>query len=346
MEFLKGSKREFDDFINQININDNIAVITHTDLDGIVSAIFLEEILNSKNLKIKLLKFADYKNDIIKKLLPKLIKDNIKKIFILDLNIDSLALDDFNNLRKIIPTFLIDHHPIDPNLKDFSNIIKGESSNCAAQIINFLGNNFTEFLKTNWLLIPTMISEFSYKNKINMEFITSKHKNISSEDILNSYPGKLSILLNYSLIYYNDNLKIAFDLIRSDDREVLKKAYLIINKEINEQEENILKNSEYNKEKDLYFYYFKPKHRIKSMISTNLSLKKPNSTFVIATPEGKEKDFLNISSRNQSKRIDMNLLMKKGVQGLKNANGGGHPAAAGARLLKKDLKKFKENILK
>ena len=38
--------------------------------------------------------------------------------------------------------------------------------------------------------------------------------------------------------------------------------------------------------------------------------------------------------------------MKLVTKGLKNATGGGHAAAAGARIMKKDLKKFKENILK
>ena len=41
----------------------------------------------------------------------------------------------------------------------------------------------------------------------------------------------------------------------------------------------------------------------------------------------------------------MNKLMKKGVSGLENATGGGHVPAAGGRFMKKDLEKFKENIL-
>jgi len=41
----------------------------------------------------------------------------------------------------------------------------------------------------------------------------------------------------------------------------------------------------------------------------------------------------------------MNKLMKKGTEGLENATGGGHIPAAGGRFMKKDLQKFKENIL-
>ena len=42
----------------------------------------------------------------------------------------------------------------------------------------------------------------------------------------------------------------------------------------------------------------------------------------------------------------MNLLMKEGIKGLENATGGGHVHASAAKFLKKDLEKFKENLLK
>ena len=162
MQLIIGSEQEFINFINNIKKQDSIAILTHTDLDGITSAIFLEEILKSR--KIKILKFVDYKNDVLKKLEPKLKKQNISKLFILDMSIDSLAFEDFERLRREIDVFLIDHHPANPLLKDYKNIIKGETSNCAAQIIHELGKSFTNFHNQNWLLFPTMISEFSYKN--------------------------------------------------------------------------------------------------------------------------------------------------------------------------------------
>ena len=53
MIFLQGSKKEFFDFISK---EDKIGILTHNDLDGIASAIFLEEILNIKNLKVDFIK--------------------------------------------------------------------------------------------------------------------------------------------------------------------------------------------------------------------------------------------------------------------------------------------------
>jgi len=346
MQFLIGSKQEFIDFINNIKKEDNIAILTHTDLDGIASAIFFEEILKSRKLKTCLIKFVDYKNDILVKLKPIFKKEKISKIFILDMAIDSLAFEDFESLRKEIPIFVIDHHPMNPELDNFKNIIKAESHNCATQVVHEIGKNLTDFKEKNWLLIPTMISEFSYKNQENMEFIQSIYPKITEENILNSEPGKVCGIINYALIYYNDSMKKIYDIVCNGNLKVLEKCHKIIDTEIKKELENFVKNGELYENKKLYFYLFKPKHRIKSMISTELSLKKPDYSFVLITQEGKDKNYLNASARNQSKNQDMNQLMKKAIHGLTNANAGGHIPAAGARFMKKDLKKFKENLLR
>jgi len=55
--------------------------------------------------------------------------------------------------------------------------------------------------------------------------------------------------------------------------------------------------------------------------------------------------FLKISARNQKGKRDMNKLLGESVKGLEEATGGGHPKAAGGTFLKKDLEKFKQNIL-
>ena len=58
------------------------------------------------------------------------------------------------------------------------------------------------------------------------------------------------------------------------------------------------------------------------------------------------KTGLKLSARNQSKKQDMAALLKKGIQGLKDAVAGGHIPAAGGSCLREDLAKFKENLLK
>jgi single-stranded DNA-specific DHH superfamily exonuclease len=60
MDFIKGSKEEFFNFLQNIDKNENLAIITHNDIDGISSAIFLEEILLSRQLKKPVIFFTDY----------------------------------------------------------------------------------------------------------------------------------------------------------------------------------------------------------------------------------------------------------------------------------------------
>jgi hypothetical protein len=55
---------------------------------------------------------------------------------------------------------------------------------------------------------------------------------------------------------------------------------------------------------------------------------------------------MKVSAKNQSGNEDMAKLLMKGIEGLEESTAGGHVPAAGARFLKKDLQKFKENILR
>ena len=60
MEYLVGNKQIFIDYLNKLEKKDKIAVITHIDLDGIASAILINEILKQKKLKINSLSFINY----------------------------------------------------------------------------------------------------------------------------------------------------------------------------------------------------------------------------------------------------------------------------------------------
>ena len=82
MEFLTGSKQEFLNFLNSIDKEDNVAILTHIDLDGITSGIFLEDILKNREIKLKYLDFLFYGNGLFNKIINKLKKQNISKVFI------------------------------------------------------------------------------------------------------------------------------------------------------------------------------------------------------------------------------------------------------------------------
>jgi len=344
MDFLTGSKQEFDTFIKSIKKEDKIAVLTHTDLDGIASAVFLSEILKINNLKIKIIKFLQYKSGLIKSILSELLSNDITKLFILDFNCDAdeNGIEDFEELRKNIPTFLIDHHPSSPNLKDKRNILKTKSEDCTALTVYNLGKEYFRKEKYIELVCSAMITDFSFTNKNNLEFIKEYYPDFN-ENYLKSSIGKKADLLSLALIYFRSKLIHPYKLILNNKIEDLEKYSKFVKKEVDKILDDFEKNKESYPNKNIYIYYFENSFGILSYISTELSIKYPNKTIIIISP--REKGFLGISGRNQTGDVDISNLIKKGISGLNNATAGGHKKASGGSIQKQDLDKFKENIL-
>ncbi|MEK6913757.1 MAG: DHH family phosphoesterase, partial [Nanoarchaeota archaeon] len=266
----------------------------------------------------------------------------INKVFIFDINVDS-DYEGFFMLKKKYDIFLIDHHPSDLQGK---NIIKTKSEDCTTFAIFEMTKEKFDLKKWEWLVCATMVSEFSFKDKSNFEFIKKHYPNVTLEEIYNSEPGEISKKLSSALIYLKRKKKKVFNLIFNNKLKRLSKYHEIIEAEIKEGVEKFKKEAEFYPEKNLYFYYGNPKYSVTSTIATFLSVKEPDKTFVFVSDINDEPDFIKVTSRNNNGRENMNLLMKKGIRELENANGGGHVPAAAARFLKKDLEKFKENILK
>jgi single-stranded DNA-specific DHH superfamily exonuclease len=342
MEYLIGKEKDFYDFLDGINRKDKVAIVSHTDLDGITSAIFLQEILKSKRIKPKVLEFVNPEELAFENLIERLKKKKITKIFMSDLSVGS-CLNNFEKLRISFDVFLIDHHPSNP--KDIKNILKTKTENCVAWIIYNLGSKVTNFEKWKTLVCATMITEFSYNNENNFNFLKTNFPDLTKESIMDSEPGKLSQVINSGLVFFKGKTKKIFDLIVKDKTEKLEKYHKVIQKEIQSLLDEFHKKAEFYSGKNLYFYYANPKFSVTSAVVTILSVADTEKTFIIASDIKEEPDFVKVSSRNQSGKVNLNELMKKGIEGLENATAGGHIMASAARFLKKDLEKFKQNIL-
>jgi single-stranded DNA-specific DHH superfamily exonuclease len=338
MKLLMGKHEDFINFLNSINDKDKIGIITHTDLDGVASAILMQEILKLKKIKIKFLNFTDYEKGMFEKIK---IKRGVNKIFILDVSIDS-DYEGFKRLREKYDIFLIDHHPSD--IEKQSNIIKLQSEDCAAFAIYTLAEGNFNLEKWKELLCATMVSEFSYKDKSNFQFIKNIYPEIREKEIYDSKPGETAKIISSALIYLKNPKKV-FNLITANKIEKLKKYHEILEKEIQACMNKFKKEAEFFPEKNLYFYYGNPRFNIGSTVITILSKKEEDKAFIFVSDSNDDDGYLKVSSRSQGDKENMNLLMKKGIQGLKNAIAGGHTHASGASLMKKDLEKFKKNIL-
>jgi single-stranded DNA-specific DHH superfamily exonuclease len=343
IKFLIGNKNTFFNFIDLITKKDNIAILSHNDLDGLASAIFLEQILNNKKIRLKIVEFLNYKKGMFLELLPKLNEKKITKIFISDIGADQTDFDGFEKLRKNFDCFLIDHHPIDENLKNTKNIIKTESGDCVAYVLYELGEGLFERKKWEWLVCSAIITDMSYKKKEVFDFVRKIYPKITIKNIENSEIGELSKTISSALIYSRDDLMKIYNLLKTKNLSKLNLYRKIIDDELKKIIIDFKNKAEFYPDKKIYFYVFHSKYHINSFISTKVSYQNPNCSFVIVHEDNDNK--IKASARNQDKTRDMNELMRKGIKGIENAVAGGHVVAAGASFPKKDLEKFKRNLL-
>lgn len=336
-----GKAKDFLEFLNRLTKKDKIAIITHIDLDGIASAILMREILKQKKLKISSLNFINYHEGMFEEV-EKNFKKGTNKIFILDINPES-DIEKFHDLRSRYDVFLIDHHPFKIEIE---NMIKTKSEDCVTFAIFELAGR--EFYLDEWkeLICATMIAEFSYNSKSNLQFLQEHYPSINSGNVDYSVPGEISKKISSALIYLKGSEQNVFDLVLHKKFKKLDKYHFIIEQEIQNGIEQFEKEAEFFPKKNLYFYYYSPAFGITSVVTTILSVRDKKKTFVFVSNIKSNPDFVKVSCRNQSGKEDLNQLMKKGVKGLENATGGGHIKAAGAMFMKKDLSKFKENILR
>ena len=275
MEYLKGSKEEFFDFLNSISKKDKVAVLSHTDLDGIASAVFMEEILKANGIKVKEILFRSY--DDTKTELDKLKESDITKLFICDISVDSVAPIEFKNLRKEINVFWIDHHPLLDTFEYEDKIIKTNSHDCVALVIYNLGKGFIDYKKWNWLVCANMISEFSFKSKENLKFLQKTYSDVTEQNIFDSELGEISKKIGFASIYFRDNTNLLFELLLKQDIAKLDVCSSKVKKEVENVVEDFKKNAEFYPERNLYYYSYSPKFRMNSIASTIISLL-PNNT--------------------------------------------------------------------
>lgn len=345
MKFLVGKKADFIDFLNSINKKDKIGFLSHNDLDGIGSSILLEEILQDKQLNnIKMKIFLDYKKNIFSEVYQLLKKEKISTLFISDLNPENIDADGFERLRKEFKVFSVDHHPLG-QLKDTKNIIKSESTQCTTFVYYQLGREVIDIKKWKWLVYAASISDFSYKNPNILKFIQESYPEVTMENIHDSKIGKISSIISSSLIYFVDNIKKVYELIKKQNLNKLEKYDIKIREEIAKWVKKYQEEAEYFPERNLYFYYYTPKFNITGVVTEILSNKKPDTTFVSVSDIQNDNNKVKVSARNQNSKEDMIQLIKKGMQGLENAVGGGHVPAAGGSFMKEDIKRFKKNII-
>ena len=96
---------------------------------------------------------------------------------------------------------------------------------------------------------------------------------------------------------------------------------------------------------DLVIYYVKPKYKVSSSLSTILNLQYFKDNTILLIAEYDDKEYLEISARDQRCIIKLNELLRECIKDSDGSSAGGHIPAAGARIKKKDLGIFKKRLI-
>ncbi|VVB84015.1 DHHA1 domain protein [uncultured archaeon] len=339
--YIFGNSNDFSEFIDSISPKEKIGIVTHIDLDGIASGIFLQKIIESKGLKTDFIEFFDYNLKSINKILEK----SFHVLFFTDWNIDNFP-NELDILREEGRVFVIDHHPPNPSLANKQGIIKTESNYCSSQCLFDIAKerNYFDAKELEWLVCSSMIMDYTFNSEENIKFLKSIYPKLSEKDIWASEPAIIGNKIANALLYYKPDCKKVYELVLKKDLISLDGISDEIEKEIEDGEKRYLKEAEYFPSQNLYFGYLTTKHKMASPIVTRLSGRFDKTLIMVSDSE--EKGIVKFSARNQTGKVDLNQVLKKCIKGFKDATAGGHIRASGGSFPKNYINEFKERLLK
>jgi len=342
MNYEIGSKETFFEFLDSIGLYDKVAVLTHNDLDGLASGLFLEKILEAKGIKVNYIDFLDIKPNMVKEVSLKLNEENITKVFFADMGVDDLDFDGFEELRREKDVLLIDHHPTSEKVKDFKNIIKLASEYCVAHAVFVFGEGLIDYEQWGWLVSSAIFADYTFHFEKNFRFLQSFYPNVTKENLSSSALGLNARKISSALIYYKNDIKHVYNLVKERNLEELTEVYELIEEEVYRIVDDFSEKKIYFPENEIYFYEIDSKFDVLSYVTTLVAGAEPDKNFVFMY---RNKEIVKFSARSSNAKIDMGKLMKKGVNGFIGADGGGHFRAAAAKVPEEYLEKFKKRVL-
>lgn len=350
-------KERFKDFIQRIEKKDRILVLYHADPDGLCSAVVVSKALDklAGNVPEKLIpvNYGDFK-----KIVPKIKKQRFDKVIIVDFTVDQEP-ELVKELEEKKELLIIDHHKVYNDLNsDKTVFIKAKNLSKldgakypASKLCYDLFSELADLKEFEWQVAVGILGDRGYAHwKEFVDNVLVKHKLRRNKTPYESELGKITELINAAQANKTSDLNKAFELLFNSKKpeQVLKSPLMDevnkLEKEVDYWILHLYDKAEFYDDLDLIFYLVKPRLRIKSSLINKISQEMyPNKTVIIVM-EGRG-ESLQISARRQDYKVRVNDLLENAVSNLKEGKAGGHIPAAGGSIRKKDLKKFKQNIL-
>ncbi len=340
------TKKQIEEIREHLDKAQNPLFLFDNDTDGLCSFLLLQR-FSGKGKGVPIKTHPDLNTSYLRR-----IKEfNSDYIFILDKPVVSKEF--FDEVHKFnIPIVWIDHHEINkkevPKFVNYYNPMFNKSKkNEPTTYLCWQATGKKEDLWIAFLgcIADKFVPDFHEEIKKSYPDLTIESEE-AFEISYNSEIGKVGRMFNFGLKDRTTNVINMLRFLRGakSPYEVLKESQK--NKtmhhrfeQINTKFKKLLRNAiEIGKQSNkVLFFKFGGEISMVADLSNQLIHLFPKKIIIVAYVSGLK---VNISMRGLQARD----LLLKAIKGLENATGGGHKYAVGARVMVKDLDKFKENI--
>lgn len=342
------TKKQIAEIKSHLEKAQNPLFLFDNDPDGLCSFLLLRKFIErGKGFPVKT-------TPMNKEYMRKVLELEADYLFILD--IPTVKQEFFDEIEKTnTPVVWIDHH--ENNYKEIPKFVnyfnpltnKKPTSECVTNLCY----QITQRKEDIWLAVAGEISdkdsqEYKEFQKLFPE-LSIKSENV--DDIYyKSDIGKISQLLSYGLkdkttnvikmLKYLMNAKSPHDVLEENPKNrEMHERFKFINKKLKKFVSKAKLNEKENKNKKIIFFEYAGDTSMSAEIANYLQYLFPKKLiFVIYDKQA----MVNISGRGRG----VKKILLESIKDLENATGGGHESAVGSRIMKTDLPKFKENILK
>jgi len=338
-------------FLKSVTSKDSIIIVFNNDADGLCSCVLIEKYLKGMGCKdsLKISQPMPPEDNLIRK-----IQTTVPtKIIFLDMAIDQdqVLMKKIGGLCDIL---IIDHHQITKNMngRNIVHLNPRLDKQDIYQSTTYLAYKLIEILMdpAQWLWIASvgMIADYNLDDSQDVVGLIRKKYGITSSNLYESHFGRLADMISsakatkkLSMEELADlfmNIEDPFNLDGVKNSDKLIEAYKDVENELVRIKSEFESRAE--KKGDIVYYNFNSKYNLRSPVSTILSERYRNKIVVVYEKVG---SWIDVSVRNQTKRYNVGMLLKKSAEGL-GASAGGHEAAAGAKVPEKNWKAFRENL--
>ncbi len=336
-QWIVGSERRFFNFIKGLNEKDKIAIVSHTDADGIIAAKIAHIALGAN-----VVRFVGH-DDLNDEFVNALKAEKINKIFMCDITFGTRKF--LRKIEKFAKVVIVDHHTFIEDLNTTKTVFLDAHGFCATYLCYYLFSKTKDLEKMDWLVVCASLADWMFNS--NSKWMEEVYKKYGEKFYLSENQAKSgkfwSIQYNIALstVYFKDDLNKVFNSLGENFGDIgdLAEYAAIVDLEIAKAISDFyIKKEDF---KEGYFMEFESKFPINGVVVNILSSKTPGKTFIVSQ---KHEDRYGISARRQDKNVNLPELLRKLVEGFENAKAGGHIPAAGASFPLKYVDEFKKRL--